>query len=156
MWALVTAGCCEWLWEAVCPRCTWVSRFTSRWSVTVEVYKEFREQLTRDPEKGWYETGLPWKGDHPPLPTNKEGSLRRLHAQLSKLRPWESWENTTQSSGISWRKAWLSRLLCRLQERSFTCLTERLSEKLLKLQKCGWSMTVLHGEQRKRLLWITV
>jgi len=44
------------------------------------------EQLTRDPVKGWYETGLPWKGDHPPLPTNKEGSLRRLHVQLSKLR----------------------------------------------------------------------
>jgi len=44
------------------------------------------EQLNRDPEKGWYETGLPWKGDHPPLPTNKEGSLRCLHAQLSKLR----------------------------------------------------------------------
>ena len=52
----------------------------------LEVYKEFREQLTRNPEKGWYETGLPWKGDHPPLPTNKEGSLRRLHTQMSKLR----------------------------------------------------------------------
>ena len=26
-----------------------------------EVYKEFREQLIRNPEKGWYETGLPWK-----------------------------------------------------------------------------------------------
>lgn len=50
----------------------------------LEVYKGFRKQLTRDPEKGWYEMGLPWKGDHPPLPTNKEGSLRRLHAQLSK------------------------------------------------------------------------
>ena len=50
------------------------------------MYKEFREQLTRNPEKGWYETGLPWKGDLPPLPTNKEGSLRRLHTQLSKLR----------------------------------------------------------------------
>ena len=51
----------------------------------LEVYKEFREQLTRNPEKGWYETGLPWKGDHPPLPTNKESSLRRLHTQLLKL-----------------------------------------------------------------------
>ncbi|XP_067045588.1 uncharacterized protein [Acropora muricata] len=51
----------------------------------LEVYNEFREQLTRNPEKGCYETGLPWKGNHPPLPTNKEGSLRRLHTQLSKL-----------------------------------------------------------------------
>ena len=52
----------------------------------LEVYKEFREQLTRNPEEGWYETALPWKGDHPPLPNNKEGSLRRLHNQVSKLR----------------------------------------------------------------------
>ena len=52
----------------------------------LEVYKEFHEHLTRNPEKGWYETGLTWKGDHPPLPTNKEGSLQRLHSQLSKLR----------------------------------------------------------------------
>ena len=50
------------------------------------VYKEFREQLTRNPEEGWYETALQWKGDHPPLPNNKEGSLRRLHTQVSKLR----------------------------------------------------------------------
>ena len=44
----------------------------------LEVYKEFREQVTPNPEKGWYKMGLPWKGGHPPLPTNKEGSLRRL------------------------------------------------------------------------------
>jgi hypothetical protein len=41
------------------------------------VYKEFREQLQRSPE-GWYETGLPWKGNHPSLPTNVKGSLQRL------------------------------------------------------------------------------
>lgn len=52
----------------------------------LEVYKEFRQQLNRNPEKGWYETGLPWKGDQPPLPTNQEGSLRRLHTQPPKLR----------------------------------------------------------------------
>ena len=51
----------------------------------LEVYKEFCAQLTRNPEQGWYETGIPWKGDHPPLPTNKEGSLQRLHIPLSKL-----------------------------------------------------------------------
>ena len=33
------------------------------------VYDEFKEQLTRSPE-GWYETGLPWKGNHPPLKDN--------------------------------------------------------------------------------------
>ncbi|KAK3716737.1 hypothetical protein QZH41_006308 [Actinostola sp. cb2023] len=48
------------------------------------VYEEFKEQLTRDKE-GWYETGLPWKGDHRPLPNNKEGSLRRLSSLTRKL-----------------------------------------------------------------------
>ena len=50
------------------------------------MYKDFREQLTRDPDKRWYETVLPWIGDHPPLPDNREGSLRRLHSQVSRLR----------------------------------------------------------------------
>ena len=31
------------------------------------VYDEFKEQLRRS-EEGWYETGLPWKGNHTPLP----------------------------------------------------------------------------------------
>ena len=42
-----------------------------------EVYKEFQEQLQRSSEK-WYETTLPWKRNHRPLPNNKSGSLRRL------------------------------------------------------------------------------
>ncbi|XP_020909539.1 uncharacterized protein LOC110247453 [Exaiptasia diaphana] len=49
------------------------------------VYAEFKDQLKRDP-KGWYETGLPWKGDHPPLQNNKAGSLRRLETLVNKLR----------------------------------------------------------------------
>ncbi len=50
-----------------------------------EVYAEFREQLTRS-EEGWYETGLPWKGNHPPLPNNYSGSLRRLSNLQRKLQ----------------------------------------------------------------------
>ena len=38
------------------------------------VYQEFKE-LERSPE-GWYETGLMWKGNHPPLANNKEGSMK--------------------------------------------------------------------------------
>ena len=38
------------------------------------VYSEFKEQLIRHPD-GCYETGLPWKGNHLPLPSNKSGSL---------------------------------------------------------------------------------
>lgn len=49
-----------------------------------DVYAEFKEQLTRD-EEGWYETALPWRGDHPPLPSNKNGSLRRLTSLVRKL-----------------------------------------------------------------------
>ena len=49
-----------------------------------DVYEEFKEQLTRSPE-GWYETGLPWRGDHPTLPNNKTGSLKRLDSTIRKL-----------------------------------------------------------------------
>ncbi|KAK3743472.1 hypothetical protein QZH41_003295 [Actinostola sp. cb2023] len=49
-----------------------------------QVYTEFKEQLVRSPE-GWYETGLPWKGNHPPLHNNEAGSLRRLHSLERKL-----------------------------------------------------------------------
>ena len=38
------------------------------------VYSEFKKQLVRS-EEGWYETGLPWKGDRLALPSNKRGSL---------------------------------------------------------------------------------
>ena len=48
------------------------------------VYAEFKEQLMRDKE-GWYETGLPWRRDHPVLPNNKEGSLRRLGSLNKRL-----------------------------------------------------------------------
>ena len=49
------------------------------------VHAEFVEQLRRSPE-GWYETGIPWKGDHPPLPNNKTGSLKRLESLVAKLK----------------------------------------------------------------------
>ncbi|XP_068674447.1 uncharacterized protein [Montipora foliosa] len=49
------------------------------------VYEEFIEQLSRSPE-GWYATGLPWKGDHPPLPSNKSGSLKRLGSLVQRLK----------------------------------------------------------------------
>jgi hypothetical protein len=54
-----------------------------------EVYKDFREQLimTRHPVEGWYETNLTWKGNHPPLPSNRSGSLTRMKSQINKLRP---------------------------------------------------------------------
>ena len=47
-------------------------------------HEEFKEQLTRNPG-GWYETSLPWKGNHPPLPNNKSGSLSRLDTLVRKL-----------------------------------------------------------------------
>ena len=50
----------------------------------VVVYDEFKEQLRRS-EEVWYETGLPWKGNHSPLPNNKEGSLCRLASLVRKL-----------------------------------------------------------------------
>ncbi len=49
-----------------------------------EVFEEFKEQLQRSKD-GWYQTGLTWKGDHPPLPTGKDVSLRRLNTLVRKL-----------------------------------------------------------------------
>ena len=49
------------------------------------VYDEFKEQLKTRSAEGWYETGLPWKGNHPPLPNNKGGSLKRLVNTVRKL-----------------------------------------------------------------------
>ena len=48
------------------------------------VHEEFKEQLTRNPG-GWYETSLPWKAKHPPLPNNKSGSLSLLGILVRKL-----------------------------------------------------------------------
>ena len=48
------------------------------------VYEEFKEQLVRNPEE-WYETGLLWTGNHPPLLDNQHGSLRRLQNLARKV-----------------------------------------------------------------------
>ncbi|XP_068707418.1 uncharacterized protein [Montipora foliosa] len=48
------------------------------------VYDEFKEQLRRSEEER-YETDLPCKGNHSPLPNNKDGSLRRLASLVRKL-----------------------------------------------------------------------
>ena len=48
------------------------------------VYDDFKEQLVRN-TAGWYEASLPWKANHPKLPTNEVGSQRRLTFLLRKL-----------------------------------------------------------------------
>ena len=50
-----------------------------------ELYKEFQEQLLRSDE-GWYEPALPWRGNHPPLLSYKQGSLRLLENLKQKLK----------------------------------------------------------------------
>ena len=59
------------------------------------VFKKFKERLTRSPE-GWYETTLPWKANQPPLPSNKDGSLKRLHSLNRKLQR----EDLTEEYGV--------------------------------------------------------
>ena len=48
------------------------------------VYGEFKEKLSRNPE-GWYESGLPWKGNLFPSGTNEANSQQRLRTLVSKL-----------------------------------------------------------------------
>jgi hypothetical protein len=52
--------------------------------------KTIRELYTRNSksnfnETGWYETKLPWKANHPELPTNEAGSRRRLQQLVKRL-----------------------------------------------------------------------
>ena len=56
------------------------------------VFEEFKEQLERNPA-GWYQTKLPWKETHPPLPTNENGSKRRLGQLVCKLQRNEQYQN---------------------------------------------------------------
>ena len=63
------------------------------------VHEEFKEQLTRS-QDGWYETSLPWKANHPPLPNHKSGSLKRLDNLVRKLEktrgPWSKYDQIIQ------------------------------------------------------------
>ncbi|XP_070537520.1 uncharacterized protein [Ptychodera flava] len=48
------------------------------------IHEEFKKQLTRA-ESGYYETKLPWKEDHVPLPTNKSLCTARLYSTTKRL-----------------------------------------------------------------------
>jgi hypothetical protein len=50
-----------------------------------EVYKDFREQLTRHAVEGWYETNLTWKGNHPPLPSNRSGQSSKTCSNFLRV-----------------------------------------------------------------------
>ena len=56
------------------------------------VYGEFKEKLERN-RAGCYETKLPWKDNHPTLPTNEMGSRRRVEQLIKWLRRNESYKN---------------------------------------------------------------
>ena len=57
---------------------------TPTWDQSV-VHSEFLEQL-RHSSEGWYEAALPWKGNRPPLPNNRTGSLKRLGTLVQRLK----------------------------------------------------------------------
>ena len=50
-----------------------------------QVYAEFKQQWVSN-NQGWYETSLPWQGNHPTLPTNEKGSISRLSSLVRKLK----------------------------------------------------------------------
>ena len=68
------------------------------------VYTEFKETLERD-EAGWYQTGLPWKGSHPVLPTNELGSKKRLGHLIQRLKKNDLYKEYNAISKISYSKA---------------------------------------------------
>ena len=48
------------------------------------VYAKFTQKITFIGDR--YQVCLPWRNDHPPLPTNYEISLRRLHSLIRRLK----------------------------------------------------------------------
>ena len=42
--------------------------------------------LTYHPVEGWYVTGLPWKGNHSPLPSNRNESPQRFYTLVRKFK----------------------------------------------------------------------
>ena len=75
-----------------------------------EVYAELKEQLTWDAE-GWYELGLPWRSNYPPLPSNKVGSLRWLGNIVTTLCSQGTIEWYDQVIKSLWTSAQESRVL---------------------------------------------
>ena len=53
----------------------------------IVVYEDFKEQFVRS-LSGYYEVNMPWKANHPKLPTNEAGSRRRLTSLVRNLT-WE-------------------------------------------------------------------
>ena len=49
------------------------------------VHFEFLEQLERSPE-GWYQTRLPLKGNHPPLPRRKSETVENAYTTPKEER----------------------------------------------------------------------
>ena len=106
------------------------------------VFQEFKEQLTRNPE-GWYETGLLWKGNHPPLPDNKHGSLKRQGNLVRKLEKQpgmlqiiylkeQSNECTANHKGRSFTSRVRPRFERPRRARRFESFTTRLPEEMWK------------------------
>lgn len=71
------------LWQLMQVRCTGPGWYVHWWQA--EVYAEFKEQFTQDAE-GWYEMGLPWRGNHPSLSNNGVRTFRWLGNLVRKLR----------------------------------------------------------------------
>ena len=108
-------------------------------------YDEFKEQLVRSPE-GWYETGLTWKGNCPPLPNNWEGSLHRLNSLVWRLRKTDLLDEydaliREQLEGV------VERAPAEVTGREFSLLHR--AEEMPRLQNCGWCTMHLHVRKRK-------
>lgn len=113
------------------------------------VYEEFKEQL-RSPE-GWYEVGLPWKGNHRPLLNNKAGSLKRLNAltkRLEKQPGMLEWYDSVIQDQLA--QGTVERVESEAKEReNFTYRTNQSSGKQLKVPRCALSMMHIQEQVKK-------
>ena len=61
----------------------------------LKVYEELKEKLEQSPA-GWYETMLPWKVNHPTLPTNEAGRLEQLVRKFYQNGQYEEYDSIIQ------------------------------------------------------------
>ena len=59
-------------------------------------HKTFKDHI-KYYEKGYFETVLPWKEHHSPLPSNKQLTKAQLLATSERLKKWGNWSNVTKS-----------------------------------------------------------
>ncbi len=100
------------------------------------VYQEFKEQLQQN-KAGWYESKLPWKANHPALPTNEAGSRRRLQQLVKRLERDGNYERYDSIIQEHLQSGVIESAPKKPTGMNTTCHTKELLRKMQKVRNCG-------------------